>query len=68
MRTSTCRLKKREASMMLKTAVFVAWVAILALANTFVLSNDWAEYAFTFASAMLMTFLLAKVSGAQREG
>ncbi|GGZ90712.1 hypothetical protein ACFOOM_05125 [Streptomyces echinoruber] len=46
--------------MMLKTAIFAAWAVMLILVNKFVLANDWAEYAFTFVSAVIMEFLMSK--------
>ncbi|MGV9337822.1 hypothetical protein [Streptomyces sp. NPDC003688] len=50
---------------MLKLAIFAAWAVTLFVVNKFVLANDWAEYAFTFASAVLMTFLISKTGKAQ---
>ncbi|MEU6702404.1 hypothetical protein [Streptomyces wuyuanensis] len=50
--------------MMLKLITFLAWGAILFAVNKFLLADEWAEYAFTFVSALLMSFLLIKADKA----
>ncbi|PBC98039.1 hypothetical protein SAMN05446589_4650 [Streptomyces sp. OV198] len=50
---------------MSKLAIFVAWAAVLFSVNKFILADGWPEYAFTFASSLLMFILLAKASRAR---
>jgi hypothetical protein len=50
---------------MLRIAIFVAWAAILFSVNKFILADGWPEYAFTFASSLLVFILFAMVSRAR---
>ncbi|MEW2130771.1 hypothetical protein [Streptomyces sp. NPDC005435] len=51
---------------MVRLAVLAAWAVTLVAVNR-LLADEWAEYAFTFVSAVFVTLLMSK-AGRTRQG